>query len=164
MIATTVGKLIGHVVTAASKFWKSQRNVLRIIIGIVLVVISAPPVTQYWLSRVKIPDVPTSAIVAMAIGSFFLLTFSLSMYVLIQVMMQLSVERRATAYTLGRQQNPMPQATGGTFLPTDDAKLKDREDIEILKSKGILMETDLETAASEIGHAHLLRTRGVTEK
>lgn len=164
MIATTVGKLIGHVVTASSKLWKSQRNALRIIIGVVLVVISAPPVTQYWLSRVKIPDVPTSAIVAMAIGSFFMLTFSLSMYVLIQVMMQLSVERRATAYTLARQQMPMPQATGGSFIPVDDVKMKEQEDIKILKSKGILMETDLETAASEIGHAHLLRTRGRTEQ
>ena len=55
------------------------------------------------------------------------------------------------------------QATGGDFIPTNDAALADAEDIAKLKSMGILKETDLEGLASEIGHAHLLKTRGRTE-
>lgn len=51
----------------------------------------------------------------------------------------------------------------GAFIPTNDAALRDAEELAIMKAKGILKETDVADLASELGHAEILKRRGRTE-
>jgi predicted PurR-regulated permease PerM len=158
-----LGKIVGTLVTWLAAAWKSQARNLKFLLIAAIIIAAAPPVSQYWLSRVQMPDVPLSAIIMTFAATAFMVVFCVSMYVLTQMVGQLVVSQRIAGYTTPRAPLENVKATGGDFIPMDDAKLRQREDIEILKSKGILQETDVEGLVSEIGHAQLLKMRGRTE-
>lgn len=158
----TLGIVVGYIVTWLVAALRSRT--LKVAIVVVGVVFLTPFVTEYWLTHIHIPDIPLSANIFMFVSTAFLFVFSVAMYLGMQMLRQIMINQRITGA-------PSPftaaaagvRATGGDFIPTDDAKLRDREDMEILKSKGILQETDVEGMASEIGHTILMKNRGRTE-
>lgn len=158
-----LGILIGHLVTGLNRVLKSA--LLLYLLGALAIILSAPWITDYWLSHIHIPDIPLSANIFMVVSTAFLLVFCMSLYLIVQMIRQVGMNQRMTGAPNPFVISAMPgiKATGGDFIPTDDEQLRNREDIEILKRKGILQETDVEGMASEIGHAVLMKNRGRTE-
>ncbi len=158
-----LGFLVGQTANAWAWFWRTQARTIRILVLIAAGVLAVPPITQYWMSRVRIPDVPLSTIIGMAVATAFMVVFGATIWLLSELIRQLVVSQRIAGYSIPRGDLQALKPTGGSFIPTDDAALRDAEDRRTLKSMGILQETDVEGLASEIGHAHLLKTRGRTE-
>jgi len=117
---------------------------------------------QYWLSHVNTPEVPISAIIGMVAAAFFMIVFAGAMYILISFVQQLTLVQKNVVYSLPRMGAPAPKATDGSFIPTDDAALRDKEDLEVMKRMGLMNHTDLSGLASEVGHAAILKVRGKT--
>lgn len=163
MSAQTAGKIIGHLVTLIQKLWSANARRVWYLIWASIVILAVPPITQYWLSHVQIPEIPISAIIGMAVAAFFMLAFAGAMAVLLAFVQRLSVAPNVMNFALPKTSPQNVKATGGDFIHTSDEALRDREDLEILKSKGFLQETDVAGLASEIGYATLERTRGRTE-
>jgi hypothetical protein len=157
----TLGRFVGWLVTGLVAGFRSK--ILVYLLVAVVFVFAAPVVTDYWATHVHIGDVPLSVNVFMLISTAFLLVFCMALYLGVLILIQGRAAARPMTAAMSYTIPPVVRATGGDFIPTDDAKMRDREDLEILKSKGIIQETDVEGLASEIGHATLMRTRGRTE-
>ena len=159
----TLGRIIGSIVTWLLPIVRSRAY--WFVVALAFVIVASPWVTNYWLNHVHVPDVSLSVNVFMLVSTVFLLTFTVSIYALVQLMLQIRYNQRqvgAPSPFMGTTSVGI-KATGGDFIPTDDAKIREREDLAFLKSQGILHETDVEGLASEIGHATLMRNRGRTE-
>lgn len=157
----TLGIILGYLVTWILQAFRSKalRYVLTVAGGILLM----PLITEYWLARIHIPDIPLSANVFMFVSTAFLFVFCVAMYLGMLMLQQIRQGHRPIQWP-GFSAVPQDiKATGGDFIPTDDAQLRDREDMAILKGKGILHDTDVEGLASEIRHAALMKARGRTE-
>lgn len=137
--------------------WAKTRKIAQFLILGAVIVLAIPPIVQYWLSRVRIPQVPISAIVAMGVATILLLTFSASMYMVVHVIRSIVITESASPGMRNRRRQP---STDGAYIPTDDGKLWEAEQMDILKRKGVLHETDIEDLASEIGHREILKNRG----
>lgn len=164
LISGIIGKLVGYFVNAWAWLFRTQGRLLRNLLVLAIIIVAAPPVTQYWMSRTIIPEVPVTAIIGMGMGTLFLVAFASSMYVLIGFIQQLTVSQRIMSFQVPKAQLQSMKPSDGTFIPTNDEKLYDDEMLEKLKRAGILNNTDVEGLASEIGHAQIIKMRGRTEQ
>ena len=132
-----------------------------------LVVVLVPPVVDYWLSRVAIPEVPITALVAMGLGSMLLITFGGSLYVLFLFLSAiLQSERSGTGSVAVARRRRATEETEGTFVPGNEERAWAQEQMETLKRAGLLTETDamdIETLARENGFKDLQQKMGRTE-
>lgn len=157
-----LGRIVGYIVTWFLAIVRGRA--LWFMVAVAAVVLASPWVANYWLDHVHVPEVSLSVNVFMLVSTVFLLTFTVSIYAIVQLMLQIRQNQRQVGAPSPFSAVPIGiKPTGGDFIPTDDVAIREREDLAILKSQGILHETDVEGLASEIGHATLRRTRGRTE-
>lgn len=136
--------LAGRIVIAFRRVWNSNRIDLYRLLGAAGIVLMVPPVIQYWLSRVQVPPVPISAIVAMAVASFFLLSFASVVWVCLNFARQMiQVTASRAGYTPPVHRTDIAEQTGGSFSATSDSRLWATEQFEDLKRQGVLNDTDV---------------------
>lgn len=153
-------------------FYSNIRYVKYLVLAGVAV-LAVPPIVQYWLSNVRIPDVPVSGIVAMFAGSLLFLSMSAFTAVLFYFLRQIAdMDRPVVVSTADGKVQHRPRkktngvGTGGSFSVASDETLWAQEQIQQLRDKGVLFETDgadIDAIAKDIGHEILLKQRGRTE-
>lgn len=158
MSAESIGRIAGRMVTFGQKRWRNNRTlVLRLVAGILLVY-ALPPATQYWLSHVRFPDVPVSAIFAMLAAATMLLALAIVAYVGFHFLRQIPIAERTVvvnASNAARRSIAQPE-TAGSFVPVTDTGAWAQEQLLDLERKGILTKTDrteVEELAEEMGMA-----------
>lgn len=159
--AAALGEITGYTYrlgkSVIQSLWAKIRGIVNLLILSIVIVFAVPPIVQYWLSRTRIPEIPVSAIIGMAVGAFLLIAFSASMYMIVHVIRSIVLTEGSVSGSLSRRRQP---STEGQFIPTDDGKLWEAEQVAHLKRQGILHETDVEDLASELGHREILKNRG----
>jgi len=137
-----IGWIVGKMVTLAERIVPA----LRFILIVIVIVMIVPPVTQYWLDNVRMPDVPMSAIFAMLVGSVFMFAFAAVIYVVLHFLRQIVLVERTTigpdATAAGVPVRSRGKPTEGTFITANDNMLWAREQINELHEQGILTEMD----------------------
>lgn len=169
MIWQYIGMVIGYAVLWSKALARSLAVRWIVITGTAILVI--PSITRYWLSRVALPVVPLSAIVAMVAASLMLFAFASAMYVAFLFLQQTALAPQVYPQQPGapsapyRRGIPQPE-TGGSFIPMSDEGAAIQEEIAKLRKKGILKDEDtmsLEERAMEIGLEMMQNKRGKTE-
>lgn len=137
-----IGRELGDIAGRAVKRFKARLGVLRFVKYLAipaLIVIALPPVVQYWLSHIAFPAVPISAIVAMFCAALVLFAFGFVMWVALTMMREMldvqmyGCRRRGAVSTI---------PTGGSFSVPSDDRMWAVEQLEDLKKKGFLTDSD----------------------
>ncbi len=163
MLAETVGRWTG-------KAWIATRKAIagafvRRCLIVAAIVYALPPATQYWLSHVPVPEVPVSAIVAMFAAALMLLSFAAVVYVAFHFARAIGYAEQRVVMAPGAPARPPiigpvdRTPSDGSFTAPSDQSTWAKEQLEVLKRKGILTETDrmdilnIEQLAEEMGVA-----------
>lgn len=170
-----IGVMGGRFFTSMLKAWRSNWTVVRGLAIAGIVVVALPPIAQYWLRHIPIPEVPASAIVFLVAGALFTLSLATLAYVgLYFLKLALEIDRTVVVGQAGRRRQ-VPEATEGSFIQTSDAASWQNETIANLKKQGVqvdgidllsregVLTADDKAAIEEMALAAAMRNRGRTE-
>jgi hypothetical protein len=148
MDARTIGYYAGRISAYGQRTLLVNGWFLKRAFLVIVLIYSLPPLTQYWLSHTRMPDVSVSAILALIAGAMFIVAVTCLMYVALHFgRMIAQVERNVVIHNNGV--NPVHPGkidrtpSEGTFTPVTDSDAWVQEQLKDLEKKGVLMNTDV---------------------